>query len=121
MSVETYLLVKTDTNCDGVSPSSTSKNSWKDIREILATASNEVNARAETNIVMIQSPQDCGKPNCATKPVTPAENLVKGVAVSAKAMLARAVSKTPVCFKFGNEPTMTITNTASNDSNNIEP
>ena len=42
----------------GSCPSSTSKNSWKDILEILATASNEVKARAETNIVIMHNPHD---------------------------------------------------------------
>ena len=69
----------------------------------------------------MHNPHDWGKPSWATKPVTPAENLVNGVAVSAKAILASVLSKTPDAFKFGKAPTITITKIASNDSSNIEP
>ena len=56
--VETYLLVQTLTKPLRSSPSSTSKNTFQHILEILATASNEVKARAETNIVIMHNPHD---------------------------------------------------------------
>ena len=98
---------------------SASKNSWKDILPMRATASREVSARAETNIVMMHSPHSCGRPSCAIRPVTPTENWVNGVAPSAIAL--RSALRTPLALRELNEPTTTMTSTASSDSSSMLP
>ena len=56
MIVAKYLFVRVFTIGETSFPSSTSNNSWKDSLPIRATASNEVKAKAETNMVMIHNP-----------------------------------------------------------------
>ena len=86
-----------------------------------ATASREVSASADTNIVMMHRPHSCGRPSCATSPVTPTENLVNGVAPSASAMALRLASSTPLALRLVSDPTTTMTKTASRDSKSMLP